>query len=71
MGIVLQNDELAEARRQLNSFNHRGELMQSGAMKMKMGTPCNIDYTETAIQNNKQSVAALGRKIARLERSNR
>ena len=67
----MQRDELAEARRQLNSFKQLGELMQSGTMKMTMGTPCNIDYTETAIQNNKQSVAALERKISRLERSNR
>lgn len=67
----MQRDELAEARRQLNSFKQLGELMQSGTMKMTMGTPCNIDCTETAIQNNKQSVAALERKNSRLERSNR
>ncbi len=66
----MRNDELAEAIKQRDSFKHRIELMEDGKLETRMGSPCDIDTTALTLQQAKQSIAALERKIAKLQDAN-
>ena len=62
---------LAETKRQLDGAKERLKRMRDGSMKTrKMEGPDHIDTTSLSILEAEQSVAALERKIARLETAN-
>ena len=67
----MDSDELAEAKRQRDSFVARLKLMRDGSMETrKIEGATHINTTDLSISGAEQSLAALERKIARLEISN-
>ncbi|MGA2792377.1 MAG: hypothetical protein ABSE69_02420 [Roseiarcus sp.] len=67
----MDSDELAEARRQRDGFIARLKLMRDGKMESrKIEGASHINTTDLSISEAEQSIAALERKIARLEIAN-
>ena len=66
----MSSDEMEEAKRQRDSFKQRIKLMRDGKMKTCVGPQLEIDTTCQSIEQAEQSLAALERKIARLENEN-
>ena len=67
----MNSDELAEAKRQLAGFVDRLKLMRDGKLKTnKIEGSDYLDTTSISILQAEESVAALERKIARLEDDN-
>lgn len=66
----MESAELAEARGQRDSLKRRIQLMRDSKMKTRQLSPREIDTTDMSLQQAEQSLAALERKIARLENSN-
>ena len=66
----MSGDELEEAKRQRDGFQQRLQLMRDGKMKTTMDQNPEIDTTRESIKLAEQSLAALERKIARLENDN-
>jgi hypothetical protein len=66
----MSDNELEEVKRQRDSLTQRIQLMRDGKMHTCMGSPCEIDTTAMSIEQAEQSLAALERKIAWLEKRN-
>jgi hypothetical protein len=64
--------ELAEAKRQRDGFITRIKLMREGKMELRKieDGGSHGDMTSLSISDSEQSLAALERKIARLEAAN-
>ena len=65
----MQDNELEIAARQRNSLMKRIQLMREGKMKTLMGSNLELDTTEISIIQLEQYLAAVHRKIARIERN--
>lgn len=64
----MSNNELEETKRQRDSFKQRIQLMRDGKMYTRVLSPREMDTTPTSIEQAEQFLAALERKIARLEK---
>jgi hypothetical protein len=69
MEVNVQSEELTEVKRRRDSVKQRIHLKRGGRMTTCMGTPCVIDTTDMSILQDEDTLAALDRKIARLEKS--